>query len=340
MKNDMDFKEGEIVSVRAIKNTDLSIITELPFNQNGYNSINLVRCGKNLINQTVEIITNLKEIKCPRVLPQTNYSLTYKATSDNLQSKLLVYGFIKRDGKEDAAFWEEFNNGQEEVRSFTSTAPIDLVYVYAGGNWDSAQGHTLYLERLQLEFGLKSSSYEEYKDNKYSITFPQKIYKGSYNWTTGELDGFSDVELKTPYKVKLIPQKIKSFGGTNNIWSSEGNTKVGYYSLDDKVVICAVISNGILKIPTDKRYVVLGTNNFIEFQFDFIENQDMKNVIIEFEKDGIKSEGVLDKDNRIKLPQGITDGDLFIRIKDKITSKYLSKNKLKVVIDKNIYKIV
>ena len=130
------------------------------------------------------------------------------------------------------------------------------------------------------------------------------------------------------------------FKEVNNIRSLEGNTKVGYYSLGNKVVICAIISNSILKIPTDKRYVVLGTNNFIEFQFDFIENQDMKNVIIEFEKDGVKSEGVLDEDNRIKLPQGITDGDLFIRIKDKMTSKYLSKNKLKVVIDKNIYKIV
>ena len=216
---------GNLVSFTP-KGGGISAITEIPLSDKGYDSIDITRCGKNLINIPAQRIKHIKGFTFTH-LEKGTYSFTYEATSTYNDQKILVW-FADENEKEITELL--FTKGTLETISFDRKLPIKTINFYAGKNYATSKGYILNTKKVMLEKvgDSWSTPYEPYKGNTYTVNFPQKIYKGTYNWATGELNGFIGYPDLKPFKTTLSPQNIPALSGLNNVFSSNGTTRVTY----------------------------------------------------------------------------------------------------------------
>lgn len=237
-----------IVNFVTLQDYPVCVTTEISFNEDGYTSISLTRCGKNILN----LKGNVK----------SNYGVTI---SENADGTFIFNGTPTMDYINFASIVNFPPCIGEYVLSSINNSPIYGDGIYAQVCIDRANGkreymysgsrsivisrrsddkqHKLavqnyekritptfnnYINGYQLEVGNRETAYECYKGDTYSVNFPKKIYKGRYNWTTGELVGYTDKECKLTYSTRLAPTEILAFEGINNIFSNAGRCDVKY----------------------------------------------------------------------------------------------------------------
>lgn len=229
---------GAVANFETNNTLDIvSGIFSIPYDENGYSSLNVTRAGKNLFDISGGQILNayfgatLTEYSVTRTLyvkcsPNTTYTVSKTA------GQRFAFGYTK----ELPAIGVSVFGGVADntASSITITTGADAKYLVAyvfNGNSDSGTADEM-LASVQLEQGSTATTYEAYQGTTYPISWAAvDVYGGDLNITAGKLISKYDSEgqlLPEPVEISITPVAIPTLEGINNIYADIGKVDVIY----------------------------------------------------------------------------------------------------------------
>ena len=191
----------------------------LPYDAEGYQSVSVTRCGKNLLNWQ---------------LPTSQFTDLVFTLGINGRTTLRISGILSTPTVQGAAFISYVLNGNTRYRAWGDVS-IPVVLRFDGNlssitilNWGGIRGT---IEEAQLELGSTATAYEPYNGDTYTITLPATIYGGYLDVVTGQLIATHDEKGNLLANQKLYflpPTNINALAGVNNVWSDAGDVAVSY----------------------------------------------------------------------------------------------------------------
>lgn len=173
---------------------------------------------------------------------------TYTISGVNNASNVTIY--YQFYNSNDDAMGSSFLTAQISSGNPTNTITLDNDCYYgcyiAVGSGRTPTGFVV----PQFESGGVATAYEAYESETIATAFPETVYGGSLNWTTGLLTSTLDAdggELAEPKTIQLTPEQLDMLKGVNNVWSSTGDTDLSYVAdtklyIDQKLAAIAAVA--------------------------------------------------------------------------------------------------
>lgn len=275
-------QSGSIITCHPVEGSPLHVVSEITAVQEGtgdpspdnvrpivgYNSANLVRCGKNLFDVDViesytfpgdSYITNNGDGSITVTTVATNSAAGTRKSLNQLCHMIKPNIYIltaNSTGTEKrfySATWEEYgtwNFGSQ--KTLLSSMMDSSVWAYASG-----ANTTATISNIQIELGTTATTYEPYRGKTYTADFPDTVYGGTLDWTTGILTKTHEYiasyqgesvgdewisstgllstgaevlyRLDEPEVIQLSPQQILAISGLNTVYCNTGDVTVTGY---------------------------------------------------------------------------------------------------------------
>lgn len=220
----------------------------LPYDAEGYQSVSVTRCGKNLLggetlvraivangatvtvdttNKTVYwTVGNHKGSMWSHFKNETYYTFIFKLAA---LSGYVNLRFHNLNGDRDS-----ISNWSVANRPVGYSAAINSPWnnVSSFSTWNINGSTTLYYDACGLfEGDITVDDFEPYNGDTYTIALPTTIYGGYLDVVTGQLVATHDENgnLLTNQKLYFLPPtNINALAGVNNVWSDAGDVAVSY----------------------------------------------------------------------------------------------------------------
>lgn len=205
-------QSGSIITCHPVEGSPLHVVSEITAVQEGtgdpspdnvrpivgYNSANLVRCGKNLFDVDViesytltndSYITNNGDGSITVTTVTTNSAAGTRKSLNQLCHMIKPNIYIltaNSTGTEKhfySATWEEngtWNFGSQ--KTLLSSMMDSSVWACASG-----ANTTATISNIQIELGTTATTYEPYRGQTYTADFGETVYGGTLDWATGVL---------------------------------------------------------------------------------------------------------------------------------------------------------
>ena len=235
---------GELAAVTdAADRPAVSAVTLLPYASGGYSALQLFHTGRNMQPFTSD---DVREISYENVNGESKTAYGYELP---LPSGTYTAKAAFKAGSGSATYIYCFI--MDASRAVVSGSSAQLV---TGSNAKSAEITIGDGERLVIYNGVTShglsttkskfsavnlgiyppgvdATYEETPCAVLAVGFPETVYGGRYDWTTGVLTSThasSGSLLDTPVTFQLAPQPLDMLPGCNHLWSDHGATEARY----------------------------------------------------------------------------------------------------------------
>ena len=189
-----------------------------PLPISGFNSLNLVRCGKNLINDSLYYQQNANVVVIGQTVANTNRLVFLKAGTYTIKLTSLVEGSIYYD----------MGNGPTRLGSTNDACTFTLsedsycsFWLYKSGGYSPTD-----YSNLQLEQGNQPTTCEPYNGTTFTVSFGQTVYGGYIDVVTGKL---------------VITHGFKIFNGSES-WNKHGTIPSWFYV--DNAITDGYMNNG------------------------------------------------------------------------------------------------
>lgn len=183
----------------------------------GFNSINIVRCGKNLAKSMKSTdITGIYGTSLfidADLKPSTTYTLSFVATAGNLlfiNNNISEYQEISTSGnRQSITFTTKSTISTDDWEQYNSSEKAWMILKNAG----DLSTPTVFTD-VQLELGSTATAYEPYRGDTFTADFGQTIYGGTLDWNTGVLT------VEWGYKVLDGTESWSKGTGVNNFYTA------------------------------------------------------------------------------------------------------------------------
>lgn len=128
-------------------------------------TVNVRRCGKNLVNVSSEAFTQYKYYEFKDALPIGTYTVSAVVESNDVNDEKSLLNFSMSDGNK-IAF--EFKRGEKISKTFTTSAQIIGVHLYAAITYNNSLGDVVSWNDFQIEKGDIATEYEPYKGTEHT----------------------------------------------------------------------------------------------------------------------------------------------------------------------------
>ena len=151
----------------------------------GRDSVQVTRCGKNLIPYGTQTFTEHYFSSFGKFIPAGTYTFSAKVTSDDATyTTCLVQFFNSIENKR--VITKQIDRNIRVGVTVDVPAPFDAVYLYASIGFNESKGVTATYENTQLELGSTPTPYEPYQPGTTAtLTLPETIYGGTVDAVTG-----------------------------------------------------------------------------------------------------------------------------------------------------------
>lgn len=233
----------------------------LPYDAEGYQSVSVTRCGKNLLdfakintyaysNSTPSEIYGKKSEtglvskyglyasgvywkgysikKNPSTRVSVSSDVTLRETA-GLTNHSICLGFWHGNKITTVAF-DTLTHIVAENLSPTAEN-LNKLQMQVVGNAGAYLNLNCTFTNIQIELGSTATAYEPYNGDTYTIALPATIYGGYLDVVTGQLVATHDENgnLLTNQKLYFLPPtNISALAGVNNVWSDAGDVAVSY----------------------------------------------------------------------------------------------------------------
>ena len=267
---------GEIVTLEDMLGLGaFGVSVEVPYTSGGVQSVNVTRCGKNLLDlsyfcdrKNYDLSTSGYGYYWLTLLLSKNTMYTFsRLNQDGYQSgKFIRIGTTKV--VDQTRWFVASHSASENRKELTITTPNDSNVIYlATSVFNDAQQKLLEIcGYLQLELGSTATAYEPYNGDTYTITLPADFYGGSIDPETGTVTSryaADGTELAEPVVTEIDPISVSILAGVNNIWADVGTVTVSYYAADAEAFRPALWYPTIYRGLTSARYLLKSASGAI-----------------------------------------------------------------------------
>ena len=231
----MLYKQDDIVAATDV----IANITPIQ-SLNGYSSPWPAGGGKNLCSMQNESFTQTKDVEIDEI-PAGSYTYSAVVTSTDTDASVCVIAFLGANSTVLVAKSVQRSTGGSRVStSFTVSAPIKYIRMYASSSWSASQGDTATFADNMIESGSTPTSYTPYSNicpisgrtglSVYVSPTQNQADATTYSsdWTSvaGTVYGGS---LDVVTGVLTVTHKAYVFNGTENGWSASGAYQGSFY---------------------------------------------------------------------------------------------------------------
>lgn len=235
---------GEIVTLEDMSERGtMGVSVEVPYSAEGYQSVSVTRCGKNLYDaQTYPLISGYWiNTSTGGALSNTEFAATVSNQAGVFRIPVLrgvTITLNNRPGgmnpgfvfyRADRAYISGLkNNGMPKNTPWTFTVPLNAYYLAFTTSAEKK-------DEAQLELGSTATDYEPYNGDTYTITLPADFYGGTVDLTAGTVTSLYAQDgslLPEPVVSDIDPVTIPILAGVNNLWADVGTMTVSYYRAD------------------------------------------------------------------------------------------------------------
>lgn len=213
-------------------------VVTIPADPTGYTGITLTKCGKNLAKDfyvysswkddvaTVGDVptSNNNRGYVLKTVPGRKYSISFGLNSSNIPPYVYL---CKTDGLTSTRIAYITTGGSIQNSTYTFTADNSIYYIRSGNMLDLNSFNTQIskISFCQFEESNVVTSYEEYKDMTYPVSFGSTITDGA---EVDLLNGLVKVNTTPESYISITPSVIRTYKGVNNIFSDVGSTALTY----------------------------------------------------------------------------------------------------------------
>lgn len=197
-----------------------SIVT-IPTDLTGFSGITLTKCGKNLLNASVSEINTTTPASAttqPLNIPFTIvFSMTASSDYANSDNYWLIY--IQKADNSRTYITPIAGQTKTQIITADSNNPITAIYYRKTGVTSGS------VTNFMIEKGNVATTYEPYKAITYPVSFGSTITDGA---EIDLLNGVMKINTTPVSYSSITPIVIRTYKGTNNIYSDIGNMSVTY----------------------------------------------------------------------------------------------------------------
>lgn len=150
----------------------------------GWDSVNVVRAGKNLLPETTMSFVARHDVHFDPPLPPGTYTISAIVTSDDTETTVSAVYFYNNTKSLTKA---NLNRGVRETRTITVEKEITTVCFFSSQLSSSSKNDACVWSDVQMEQGSVATAYEPYQGVKLTSNLPETVYGGTLDWTTGLL---------------------------------------------------------------------------------------------------------------------------------------------------------
>lgn len=208
---------------------NLSSTIRVKTDGSGWDSIKLIRCGRNLYSGGTRTFEKNIRVDFPVPLPPGTY--TIGALVESSDTDLDISSCVLLDEGRSSIVYANLQRGVYNTQTVTIAKECHAIRFYASNNDARSEGDTATWDNIMIHAGSESIPFEPYAGQAVTVALPETVYGGMLDWLTGELiashaaDG-SMLEESVTYQ--LTPVQMDALYGYNTIWSSCGQTYAAY----------------------------------------------------------------------------------------------------------------
>jgi len=218
---------GSTVTVKAEADSSMKIVSQIAADGKGVSRVNLTHSGKNLArlqknNISTGVVVTYDGLSAGHAAGAGASSTYININAYTMRSTSIMLSVVLPENM--TFVYTQNKVWKGEIKSSGNVSIMGNVGDVINGYFQVLKNVAVDGDfAVQIEIGTQATEYETAKETTYSVTLPETVVNGEYNWATGVLTNSDTGET-----AQLYAQSIFAYGGTDILWSDTGNTTVTY----------------------------------------------------------------------------------------------------------------